>query len=751
MPDGVVAQEVRLLEGPNLYFTKPALTVEVVMTGPMAAAAAQARTLGAAVGLRARAGAAGSVQRRAFLMRVVEKVVRRVAQRAGISRVGVRVRAGNTPDLIVVAVVWRHRGRAIALGEGLAPLLEALASGGDSTALIDELADAMGAATGGSGPAVLTPQIPVVSITGTNGKTTTTRLLAHISMTAGYRTAWSSTDGVVAHGVVVEAGDYSGPAGARGVLATPGVQIGVLETARGGLLLKGMGVTSNDVSVVTNVSADHLGMRGIDTLDQLAEVKAIVTTVTKPAGWAVLNGEDPRVWAMRSRTKARPWAFALDPSTPALRDAIGAGGRGITIEDGNVVVLAPGGVTERLLPVLDIPATLAGLSEHNVANALAAAAAALALGLPKEAVVEGLRTFQPDDRLNPGRMNIYSVAVAGGSVSIILDLAHNEAGLDALMDVARGLCQPGSRVLLVLGTAGDRSDEIIAALGEIAGKRADQVVIGHKHKYLRDRSVEDFELHFGIGLARAGIGEVPAFPSELDAVAHLLAAATDGDVIAAMIHEQREEIVAWLLTLGARPDDASVIRAKVAAAQGRHDLDEEFATLWALPDDERCTVAESLHARFPDDARVTFEYAGALDAAGREGSAIPAYELALAQGLREPHRHRARIQLASSLRNVGRYDLARTLLEQLRQDRPESAAVAAFGALVDLSDGAPGAAVADLIDALLTRATDDDSRLYRAALARYAARLREQPTGYERAGTAGGEYRHSADRAPSGL
>lgn len=751
MPDGVVAQEVRLLEGPNLYFTRPALKVELVMAGPMAASAAQARTLGAAVGLRARAGAAGSVQRRAFLMRVVEKVVRLVAKRAGVNRVGVRVRAGNTPDLIVVAAVWRHRGRAIVLGEGLAPLLESLADGADPTARIGELAAAMVAAPGGRGPAVITAAIPVVSITGTNGKTTTTRLLAHISMTAGHRTAWSSTDGIVAQGVVVEPGDYSGPAGARGVLATPGVEVGVLETARGGLLLKGMGVTSNDVSVVTNVSADHLGMQGVDTLDQLAEVKAIVTTVTKPTGWVVLNGEDPRVWAMRNRTRARAWAFALDPSTPALREAVGGGGRGITVEDGNVVVLAPGGITERLVPVLDIPATLAGLSLHNVANALAAGAAALALGLPKDAVVEGLRTFRPDDRLNPGRMNIYSVPIAGGSVSVIVDLAHNEAGLDALMDVARGLCRPGSRVHLVLGTAGDRTDDIIAALGEIAGQRADQVVIGHKHKYLRDRNVEDFEVHFGIGLARAGIGEVPAFPSELDAAAHLLGAATDGDVVAVMTHEQREEIVAWLTTLGGSPDDAAVIRAKVAAAQGRHDLDEEFAALWALPDDERCPAAESLHSRFPDDARVTFEYAGALDAAGRDGAAIPAYELALAQGLREPHRHRARIQLASSLRNAGRYDLARTLLGELRHDRPESAAVAAFGALVDLSDGAPAVAVADLIDALLARATDDDSQLYRAALARYAAQLREHDIGERENVAPGGEMPHSADSPASGI
>ena len=132
-------------------------------------------------------------------------------------------------------------------------------------------------------------------------------------MTAGLLTAWSSTDGVVVMGEHGRPGDYSGPAGARAVLETPGLELGLLETARGGMLLKGMGVTTNDVSVVTNVSADHLGLQGIDTLDQLAEVKAIVTTVTKREGWVVLNGEDPRVWAMRFGIKAKPWAFTARP------------------------------------------------------------------------------------------------------------------------------------------------------------------------------------------------------------------------------------------------------------------------------------------------------------------------------------------------------------------------------------------------------------------------------------------------------
>ncbi len=206
----------------------------------------------------------------------------------------------------------------------------------DATRSVDDVigaaAEAVLLAPDGPGPTVITPSVPVASVTGTNGKTTTTRLMAHMCMTAGLTTAWSSTDGVVVMGETKEEGDFSGPAGARGVLETPGLDIGILETARGGMLLRGMGVTANDVSVVTNVSADHLGLQGIDTLDQLAEVKAIVTTVTKPEGWVVLNGDDPRVWAMRKGISAsrgcsastrppRPcgsrstWAAAASPSS----------------------------------------------------------------------------------------------------------------------------------------------------------------------------------------------------------------------------------------------------------------------------------------------------------------------------------------------------------------------------------------------------------------------------------------------------
>ena len=363
-------------------------------------------------------------------------------------------------DEIVVAIPWRHRNWGRLAGEALAPVLTVLLGTEGATSesvdrVLADAADRIRAEEPGGPSPVRAAAVPVVSITGTNGKTTTTRLVAHIAMTAGRKTAWSSTSGVVVMGETVDEGDFSGPAGAREVLATPGLEVGVLETARGGMLLRGMGVAANDVSVVTNVTADHLGQQGIDTLDQLAEVKAIVTTVTKPDGWVVLNGEDPRVWAMRHRIHARPWAFSVDPDAPALRESVTAGGRGITVLDGEIVVLTPGADPDRLVKIVDVPMTLAGLSRYNTANALAGAAAAIGLGLPRTAVVDGLKGFAADPVLNEGRLNTYTLPLEpGGSATVILDMAHNEAGLEALLEVARGLTAPGARVHLGVGGTG---------------------------------------------------------------------------------------------------------------------------------------------------------------------------------------------------------------------------------------------------------------------------------------------------------
>ena len=738
-PPTVDAREVRLLDGPNLYFPKAALKVRLGVGPALALHPQQARRLATVVGMPTRRpGAAGSTWRLQLVARSLRACVRTVLAEAGVDRVAVRSRTGPGGDEVVVAVPWRHRGRAEVAGALLAPLVQELvdlacAPGDLSTArarydaAVADAARQIREADPGPGPGAVIPQVPVVSITGTNGKTTTTRLVAHLAMTAGLTTAWSSTDGVVVMGAVVEEGDYSGPAGARAVLATPGLDIGVLETARGGILREGLGYDRNDVAVVTNVAPDHLGLRGIDTLDQLAEVKAIVTTVTKPNGWTILNGEDPRTWAMRAGSPGRPWAFAIDPDAPALREARNLGGRAITVLDGQIVVLG-GGPADALVPVVEVPITLGGLARHNVANALAGAAAALALGVPRAAVVAGLRSFLPDPVLSSGRLNCYLVPTQDGSgtVIVVLDMAHNEAGLDALLDVARGLRQPGRQVALSLGTAGDRPDEALVALGRIAGARADRVLITHKEHYLRGRTMAEMTELFREGLAASGRADTEVATTEVEAVQRLLAQAGDGDVVAVMCHSQRAGLESLLADLGGQVAGPEDIRRAVLGASGRHRAEAELEALWADPDrdpDERIAAARLLYERFPGDGRVAYEYAGTYDSAGRPEQAVPLYEQALAGVLREPYARRARVQLASTLRNLGRVDEAVVLLDELAAAHPDSLGVAAFRALALHSAGRPDEALGSMLQAVAATSTDEDVTRYRRSLAAYGRDL----------------------------
>ena len=404
--------ELRLLDGPNLYFPRPAAKVTLDLQAMMSLPVDSAVELGAGLDLgRTRPGPPGSVFRQRFAIRVVTQLVRRLARASGVSRLAVRTRTGSRVEELVVAYPWRNSGRAEALAYGLCRILDRLAAGPAAVAemIVDE-GRVLAASPLGSRPKLLRPTVPVVAITGTNGKTTTSRMIGHIAQRAGKLVGWSSTDGVYIDGELVEAGDFSGPSGAGQVLRHPGVQLAVTETARGGILRRGVGVAYNDVSVVTNISADHLGLGGIDTLDQLAEVKAVITRITKPGGWCVLNADDPRTFAMRLGTKAQVWVFSRDPDSPSGRIVLDGGGRLTTVLDGWVCVLRSGTDPLPVVQVVDVPMTLAGLSRVNVENTLAVASAALALGFTPEQVADGLSTFLPGEN-NPGRMNIWTLPI----------------------------------------------------------------------------------------------------------------------------------------------------------------------------------------------------------------------------------------------------------------------------------------------------------------------------------------------------
>lgn len=561
--------ELRVLEGPNLYFPRAAVKLTLDLGALAAAPEETAVRLARRIGLpNPRPGVAGSGFRQRFATRAVGRLVRAVAVESGTSRLAVRVRPTAEPGRVVVAYPWRNRSRAQAMGRAVADVLDAL-PGGDVEEAVGAASRRVAEAPLGGRPGTVTPAVPVIAVTGTNGKTTTARMIAHIARTDGRVVGWSSTDGIYVDGRLVEAGDYSGPSGAGRVLAHPEVQLAVTETARGGILLKGIGLTRNDVSVVTNVSADHLGLQGIDTVDQLAEVKAVVPRITRKDGWAVLNADDPRVLAMRAVIRARPWVFSRDPDSPGIRAVLGAGGRATTVIDGWLATLRPGADPEPLVMLSEVPMTLAGLSRFNVENALAAASAALAVGISPDVVVAGLRGFRPDPEHNPGRMNVFSL----GKVTVVVDLAHNEAGLEALLEIMRGVRRPGARLLLGLGAVGDRQDDLLERLGEIAGRDADVVAIGHKERYLRGRTVEDLEGLLRAGAARVGMADVPAYPTEVDSLAALVERARPGDVVGLMCHAERDQVYAWIAGHGGSADSPETLSDKVRVASGPVEAD----------------------------------------------------------------------------------------------------------------------------------------------------------------------------------
>jgi cyanophycin synthetase len=340
--------------------------------------------------------------------------------------------------------------------------------------------------------------------------------------------------------VWVEAGDYSGFGGAARALAQE-PDVAVLETARGGMLLRGIGVRHNDVAVVTNVSEDHLGLHGVDTVDQLAEVKSVVTRITRTQGWDVLNADDPRVLAMRRHATGRPWLFSLDPNHPAIREALADGGRGMTVLDGHLAWIERH-ETHSLVSPIDIPITLAGISRPNLQNAMAAAAAGLAIGLPERAVVKGLKTFVLDPERNPGRANLFRIE---GRI-VVVDYAHNEAGMIGLTEVLDGLRRHGRDVWLAICTAGDRTDRILHAFAFRAAVGSDHLAIAELTHYLRGRSREDIIERLREGANDAGVEEVPTFEDELIALRTMLGDASLGDVIGVTALGMRPEIFAWL-------------------------------------------------------------------------------------------------------------------------------------------------------------------------------------------------------------
>jgi len=372
-------------------------------------------------------------------------------------------------------------------------------------------------------------RVPIAAITGTNGKTTTTRMLAHIHKLAGKHVGVATTDGVYIDGHATVEGDMTGPIAARMVLSDPAVDVAVLETARGGLLRAGMGYRNCDVSCCLNVSADHLGLRGIDTLEQLAEVKRIPIEVTTDT--VVLNADDSLCLKMADHTDAKHICYVtMNPRHSLVAEHIQAGGRGVVLEEGihgHMITLYDNGVQMPLLWSKLIPATLEGRAIHNVQNAMFAAGMAHSMDVGLEDIRHGLRTFDTTFFQAPGRMNIFD----GHPFKVILDYGHNPAAVRAMVEMIGRLSTEG-RGIVVLAAPGDRRDDDVREIAAISAGKFDHYIC-RRDDNLRGRGAEEIPQLLRDTLLANGVdaAQVDIVPDEVEATERALQTAAAGDLV----------------------------------------------------------------------------------------------------------------------------------------------------------------------------------------------------------------------------
>jgi len=338
-------------------------------------------------------------------------------------------------------------------------------------------------------------RIPIIAVSGTNGKTTTTRLIAHIVKQMGYKVGYTTTDGVYIQNQLMMKGDCTGPVSAEFVLRDPTVNYAVLECARGGILRAGLGFHHCDVAVVTNVAEDHIGLGGIDTIEKLAKVKAVAAHTVFPQGYAILNADDDLVYEMHKDLKCKIAYFSLNEHSGRIKRHCAKGGLAAIYENGFITLLK-GTWKIRVEKVTNVPLTFSGMAEFNIANVLAATLAAYVQDFKTEDIRLALQTFTPSPALTPGRMNMFHFR----NYSVMIDYAHNTHGLNAIGKFLKSV-EATAKVGIIAGV-GDRRDEDIISLGEAAAHIFDEIII-RQDKHLRGRTEEDI-----IGLMTQGIHKV---------------------------------------------------------------------------------------------------------------------------------------------------------------------------------------------------------------------------------------------------
>jgi cyanophycin synthetase len=340
-------------------------------------------------------------------------------------------------------------------------------------------------------------RIPIVAVSGTNGKTTTTRMIANILAASGKQVGFTCTDGIYIGSRRVDAGDCSGPKSATAVLLNPRVEAAVFETARGGILREGLAFDRCDVAVITNIGeGDHLGLNDIDTVQELADVKATIVRAVSPSGAAVLNADDPLVAAMAAQCPGQVVFYALQGEQPLLETRRRAGGRVVFVRD-NAIILAEGVHEFPLISLDRIPVTHSGKIGFQVYNVLAATAATWALGTPAEVIRVGLEAFSASLEKAPGRFNLLEI----NGATVVVDYGHNPSALVALLDALEQF--PHQRRVVVYSAAGDRRDCDIIRQGELLGQQFDSVIL-YEDQYLRGRTAGEISRLFRQGIEAAG-------------------------------------------------------------------------------------------------------------------------------------------------------------------------------------------------------------------------------------------------------
>jgi len=378
-------------------------------------------------------------------------------------------------------------------------------------------------------------RIPIFAITGTNGKTTTTRLIAHVLRGSGKTVGFTTTDGTYIQNNQITAGDNTGPVSAQLVLKDPSVQVAVLETARGGIIRSGLGYDHCDIAVVTNVAADHLGLKDVNTLEDLARVKAVVPRSVSPKGFAILNAEDENVYPMRKLVSGRVVYFAMDENNENIRRNARRGGISCVYENGFITLLK-GKWKVRVERAINVPLTYGGRAGFMIQNVLAATLACFVHGVSLEDIRVGLTTFTPSTAQTPGRLNFIEIK----DFTLLIDFAHNPAGLLGLQDFIGKL--PYISKTGILSGVGDRRDEDLREMGRIAGGMFDRLII-RRGDHLRGRSEEAVYELLQAGVKESGRSpQVEIVKETEESVLHALDSAKAGELVVILADSVKEDL-----------------------------------------------------------------------------------------------------------------------------------------------------------------------------------------------------------------